>query len=62
LHIAEQTAGASGAQVKEVAILVLQKAIVAGRVDETGAAMPNIEDGDAALEQMKIKKKAKLGF
>lgn len=59
---AAQSAGASGAQLKEIALFSIHNAIIAGRLDESGIAQPNETDLDRAIERMLGKRSRPIGF
>jgi hypothetical protein len=55
--------GLSGAQLRELAVLVVQQAILRNALDDEGRALPTRADVDAALAQMLGRKKSSpLGF
>ena len=55
--------GLSGAQLRELAVLIVQQAILRNALDDEGRALPSRSDVDAALAQILGRKKSSpLGF
>jgi hypothetical protein len=59
---AARTAGASGAQIKEIAVFAIHHAIIADRLDPEGIAKPTWDDLERAIERMLGKRGQKIGF
>ena len=63
LHdIATETKGLSGAQIREVAYLIVQGAITRGALNGQGRVQPTRSDAEAAVAQILKGKKSGLGF
>lgn len=60
--MAERTNGLSGAQVKEIAVSSLQKAILRGAVNEQGIANPTELDVENAVMRLTGKSRRPIGF
>ena len=59
----DATEGLSGAQLRELAVLIVQQAILRGAVDADGRALPTRDDVDSAVVQLLGRRKASpIGF
>ncbi len=62
IDVAARTKGFSGAQLRELAVLSVQNAILSGRLTPAGIAQPTTLDFEMALTQQNGKSKRVLGF